>query len=179
MDDLSIVRGEYFHYLCNLMRIDLPEHEMYKRLMSELYDIDFFWVLPMDENRDIDALSLRRRFFNEYGIDICMLNSFPRSVLEVLCAFSERIECDVMGEPGEEEIEKWFWIMLDNLGLDRFDDDHFVPRIVRYKIDIWLNRKFKSNGSGGIFPLKNGKNDQKKVDMWYQMQNYLNENYPI
>ena len=42
-----------------------------------------------------------------------------------------------------------------------------------------LAREYSDNGHGGLFPLKNPKKDQRKVEIWYQMTEYINENYPI
>ena len=33
------------------------------------------------------------------------------------------------------------------------------------------------DGFGGLFPLKHAKKDQRKVEIWYQLQNWLMENY--
>ncbi len=134
----------------------------------------------MDEQRDIDGMNLRREFLQTYypNEDIGMY-LFPRSVLEVLAAFSRTIEIQIMGEPGNDHIERWFWEMLDNLGLLVYDDKHYDAYQVDKILDIWLQRKFKKDGTGSIFPVKNWEEDLTKVDMWYEMQFYMNVKYPI
>ena len=130
----------------------------------------------MDENRDIDALNMRREFFySRKLIDTSDLWDDKRSVLEVLIAFSKRI-VEVADEPGEDDPSKWFWIMIDNLGLLEFDDIHFDSEKVDDIIERWLVRKFLSNGKFSIFPCQKVTSDQRDVEMWYQMQAYLNEN---
>lgn len=170
---------KYHKYLCKLMRCDLPEHRNYTELMYDLDEKPFIWSHPMDENRDVDGLSLRKDYFLDNNEDFPSWISAPRSCLEVLVAFSKRIEIEIMGEPGEDQIERWFWVMLDNLGLLEFDDFHYNHGLVEHKLDIWLTRKFNSSGKNGIFPLKKLTSDQRDVEMWYQMHAYLNENYPI
>ena len=33
------------------------------------------------------------------------------------------------------------------------------------------------NGTGGLFPLKRPRVNQRRVEVWYQMSEYLMENY--
>jgi hypothetical protein len=168
---------DYHEWLMELMRIDLPEHRNYRKLMYDLDTKEFIWLHPMDENRDIDAFDLRKEYFFDNGLDVSEVWTSPRSCLEVLAALSRRIEIEITGEPGNDHIERWFWIMISNLGLDRFDDDHYDHGYVEYILDVWLARKFEKNGKCGLFPLKKATSDQRDVDIWYQMQAYLMENY--
>lgn len=172
---------DYHEWLCEMMRVDLPEHRNYTRLLEDLDRREFIWQHPMDENRDGDAFALRKEYYFDNGYDISDVFEGPRSVLEVLAALSRRIEIEIMGEPGNDHIEKWFWIMLSNLGLDAFSDDRYDHFEVEHILDIWLNRRYDSRGKGSIFPVKKWQtkltSDFKDLDMWYQMQAYLNENY--
>lgn len=168
---------EYHDWLCEMMRCDLPEHRNYEHLLHYLGCKTYIWLHPMDENRDIDALNLRKEFYFDHGYNVSDVFDGPRSVLEVLVALSRRIEIEIMGEPGNDHIERWFWIMISNLGLDSMRNDMYDPYYVDHQLDIWLNRKYNSYGKGGIFPLKKLTSDQRVIDTWYQMQAYLNENY--
>jgi hypothetical protein len=40
-----------------------------------------------------------------------------------------------------------------------------------------INRTYHSSGKGGLFPLKHAEKDQTEVELWYQMNTYLVENY--
>lgn len=170
---------DYHEWICELMCANLPEHSNYRNLLLDLDEKEFIWSHPMDENRDIDGLTLRKEYYFDNGMDVRDVPISPRSCLEVLAAFSRRIELEVMGEPGDDHIEKWFWIMLDNLGLLEFDDDHYNHGLVVHILDVWLVRNINSKGQNGIFPLKKTTKDQRDVEMWYQMQAYLMENYPF
>lgn len=167
---------DYYSYMLGIVDFDLPEHRRYGKLMYELNNIEFTWILPMDENRDMDAIELRRSFLIDNGYNERDLWDTPRSVLEVLVAFSKRIEIEITGEPGEDCLGRWFWVMLENLGV-LMADRRFDIDVLRSNIDVWLNRKFDESGRGGIFPLKNWRNDQRKTDMWYQMHAYIHENW--
>ena len=129
---------DYHEWICEMMRMDLPEHRDYYRLMQDLDRKEFIWSHPMDENRDVDALNMRKEYYFDNGYDISEVFEGPRSVLEVLAALSRRIEIEIMGEPGNDHIERWFWIMLDNLGLLDARDDCYDHYYVEQKLDIWL-----------------------------------------
>lgn len=168
---------DYFEYLLYMMHCETPEHRKYCHLLSDMYDITFIYSHPMDENRVIDALDMRREYLfdNGYNVD----NSFMDrdvSVFEVLAALSRRLEIEVTGEPGEDHIERWFWEMLMNLGV-LLKDSIYDRGLVRNKIDIWMTRNYKRNGEGGVFPLKRTSTDQRENDLWYQGQLYLTENW--
>jgi hypothetical protein len=63
--------------------------------------------------------------------------------------------------------------MINNLDMDWLDPDDILDCIDRF-----LSRKYDYNGVGGIFPLRKGASeDQRNVEIWYQMQSYLMENY--
>lgn len=161
---------QYFLFLCS--KVDHDEERDFYGLLKQLHSIEFsedtFKVIANDVNRIGDGLDVRDGFENG---DI----EGPCSFLEFLIGLSYRIE-DVIGIPYEES----FWEMIDNLDLLEFDDDHLdlgECGTVDDTITIFLNRRYARNGVGGLFPLRNPKEDQRKVEVWYQMQAYLIENY--
>ena len=154
----------YHEWLCDIVRIDLPEHRRYRHLLADLDRKEFTYIHPMDKNRVSDGLELRSEFEDRFLATV----DGPVSCLEVLIALSRRIEIEIMGEPGNDHYEKWFWIMIKNLELDEFTDDNYDQGFVNEKLDIWLRRKFKSNGKGSIFPTYKTGNDQRDIDIWYQ-----------
>lgn len=149
--------------------IDRNEYIVFLRSISR---IPFISLVEYDENRALDGLELRREYEETEGLS---LSSGPCSVLEVLIALARRmayIEYDpVVGE--EEHINIWFWDMLTNLGIDPdLDNDRNIDKII-----LWIERKFERNGRGSPFPLQNPVADQRKVEIWYQMQAYLAEKW--
>ncbi len=62
-----------------------------------------------------------------------------------------------------------------NLGLGTMNDSKFNARQVHDIIDIFLNRKYRANGQGGLFIIDNPPKDLRKVEIWYQMHWYLND----
>lgn len=168
---------DYFEYLLYMMHCETPEHRKYCHLLSDMYDITFIYSHPMDENRVIDALDMRKEYLFDHGYNVD--NDFMNrdvSVLEVLAALSRRIEIEITGEPGSDDLSRWFWVMLDNLGV-LLEDDIYDRGYVRNKIDIFLVRNYDKSGNGSVFPLRKTTTDQRKNDLWYQGQLYLTENW--
>ena len=155
-EDLS---NRYFEWLCRL------------------HTIDFEIVINMDQNRAEDGIDLRYRFGNDEGYIQPMIASFldivPCSILEMMVALS--IQCEnIMSDPEKgNRLGKWFWSMIDSLGLGILDDDHFDEGYARYVIGKFLNRDYSRDGEGGLFTIKNCEYDLRKVEIWHQMCLYL------
>lgn len=155
----------YLNWLSTQIAIDPVE---YAGLLSYLHQKEFVWIIPNDDNRIGDALELRKEFWGEG-------NKIPRqgvSTLEVLVALSRRLEFNGGGDK-----EVWAWRLISNLGLQRMFDP--INRRKAYRIEDILNtliwRTYEPDGRGGFFPLKDAKEDQTKVEIWYQMSAYIIE----
>lgn len=171
----------YFEYLRSFT-VD-ENHVDYIELLRELYATPFYWKLRNDENRANDGVNLRYRYEDETGHDISNLYGMQCSMLEFLVALAYRIENDIMWDPDEgNRTSYWFWLMVKNLGLEGMRDGVFGPDSsmgIRHNCDVFMSREYWRDGFGGIFPLKYSNVDQKRVEIWYQMHSYLQENYPI
>lgn len=184
-------------YICN--NIDIPEfddyrdwlisqvadrsHRDYISVLSHLFEREFTWILPMDENRATDGIGLRYEWLTFVGdSDFEELESVfgrtPCSVLEFLIALSVNWEHEITYDfkKGDRSVE-WFWLMLSNLGLLDYPDYDYNKEDVDEIVDIFLERSYEKNGEGGIFPLKTSTIDQTKCEIWIQLQNYLLENW--
>lgn len=164
-DELS---DRYFLHLTRMMRIDLPEHRNFNRLLNQLYSTEFYFVHPLDENRLLDGMELRDLYLRGRSLPM------PPCVLEVLAAFSKRIEENILGEPGNDRYERMFWVMLNNLGLLYFEDFKYDEEKVSMILQNWMSRKSKKSA---LFPLKKTTRDESELDFWWQMQLYVDENY--
>ena len=99
-----------------------------------------------------------------------------------MVAFSRRCE-----EPDEFFLEDsyelrtgagfWFWSMLSNLSLDRFDNHSFSPYMVHSIVEIMLIRNYDRNGRGGMFPLRHTSVDQRNVEILFQFNAWRSENF--
>lgn len=152
----------------------------YRKLLERLHEIPFIYILPMDENRMEDGLNLRYRFGLESGIPQVQianeLDISECSVLEMMAALAIRCEESIMNDPDAgDRTSRWFMEMLSNLGLAGMDDRRYSQSYVDGHIDIFLHRKYEPDGRGGLFHLEHCTDDLRNVQIWYQMNWYLNE----
>lgn len=165
--------SDYGEWLVNRIGFNRPNYIL---LMAKLHNTPFSFLVDRDDNRASDGESLRDDFGNELGFRSV---SFDKgcSVLEMLVALSIRMDWEYIGDPRDEHPEKIFWEMLCNLGLDKYPDGRFDETKIDIILRKWLDRDFNKNGYGSIFPLRNPKRDQTKIEIWLQMNEYLSENY--
>lgn len=168
----SIIWRDYGDWLLDKVNF---RRKGYSKLMNELFDITFTAINPHDENRIEDAISLREEFLNIAGIN----GGFDRevNVLEVLVALAIRIEDEYIGDPGNPDPSYIFWEMCCNLELDFYTDVRFSYNSIHSIVEPWVLRDFEYDGEGSIFPIKHPIQDQRRIEIWSQMQEYLSENY--
>lgn len=144
-------------------------------LVKQLYTKEFVWLIANDDNRVEDGRDLRLEFLDQQGYD--QVDSgwidLGCSMLEMLVALARRAAYEAGGSPGA-----WFWRMLDNIGLQGYNDSNFNEDSaleVDEILDRVIFRTYAVDGSGGLFPLKEPAPDQRKVELWYQLNAYLLE----
>lgn len=168
--------NDYFEWLWNFTKC--RGHSQNRKIITLLHNIEFRYSIPMDANREEDGIDLRYRFITEVGIpknyqEVYGYLDGPCSVLEMMIALAIRCEESIMDDPDiGDRTSEWFWLMMKNLGLDYMSDRKFDRNIAEEKISIFLDRKYKRNGEGGLFVV-NGRRDLRKVEIWYQMCWYL------
>lgn len=139
-------------------------------LFEKLYSIEFVWFVPNDDNRAADGRELRTEWTTAFEEDVPQeWLSLGCNFLEMLIGLSRRLAFETDGKEAS-----WFWHLIDNLGLRGFNDrvqfdDEEVEEIVNAV--IW--RTYDRHGNGGLFPLPNSANDQRQVEIWYQLSEYL------
>lgn len=185
----TTLREEYFSWLLGLVANRKPG---YRKLCLFLHEKIFRWSVYNDDNRCEDGRKLRERFIaethqDESHLEVRYFLKGDCSVLEVLIALAIRMN-DLMFDLDHQEdhTSKWFMEMLHNLGIDRFTDtispyDRLDP-VSEAKVDdileIFMDRMYESDGRGGLFPLRRRVHkDQTKVEIWYQLMSWLDENY--
>ncbi len=161
---------EYFNWLRAKV---LPTNtNTYYDLMRILYTTEFVWFISGDRNRKEDGLELRCYFLNETRRekDLTWWNE-PCSVLEFLIALAQRasFQTDI---PARD----WFWTFLTNLELDEFrqvsSSDQSIVEEILY---TFVQRMYEPNGRGGIFPMQYTENDQREIEIWYQLAEYIDD----
>ena len=169
--DVSVIN----HYYIWLMKqVDGDKHPEYSELLKHLHNRDFYWSIPMDENRADDGKALRVIFMDEteaMGSDIWLTESC--SVLEMLIAMAKRVTLDVMPDH-KNTCSDWFWTLCVNLGLKKYTNSHFNSD----EIDVILRGFMDRNCVTFLFPSREiDPKKLNKVEFWYQMHIWLSENY--
>jgi len=181
------IADQYFNWLCSKIVVE-REDNTYRVLACRLHSIDYSWFVENDDNRGEDGMKFRELFIEDQGLGFAewsVLNSKPCSVLEMLIGISTRMG-DMLDSADDEDylgIKRWFWELINNLELADYTDAlYYSPRAGRHVkveeiIDTLLNRSYGRNGVGGLFPLRFPRGDQRKVELWYQMDAYIRERY--
>lgn len=167
--------NDYFEWL-----VSLVNGWDYSRLLSLLHSIEFTYTNPLDENRYRDGLELKSRYLYENGYDHSYINLLGTkcSVLEMMVALAVRCETTIMSDyTYGDRTSLWFNCMLDGMRLCNSTDTMFDEDYCRRRIDIMLNRLYDEYGDGGLFYVRFPDYDMRRVEIWCQMNWYLNENY--
>ena len=182
LDDHII--DSYFMWLCNLVGVEKDDNTYYM-LAKRLHFKEFSWFVPNDDNRAADGIKLRETFVDTNGLGYYELDVLegPCSVLEMLIGLSFRINEILSDADSTDDVGPWFWEMVGNLGLGEFNDADYISKGGHFAVELkmlnMIERRYGRNGQGGLFPLRHAKKDQTKVEIWYQMNNYLRENYNV
>lgn len=170
----------YFGYLCSIVGRTYE----YGELLSYLNSVLFYSLVPNDDNRGADGEQLRDRYLDEVGPSWApSLPNSPCTVLEMLIGVAFRLEFELLGGRFERSAGEWFWVLIDNLGLE-WCDNLALERLGEAEkmaqiVENLLERRYSEDGEGGLFPLKSPRKDQRRVEIWYQMSAWVIENYPI
>lgn len=167
---------KYFWWLLDCIEAE----DGYLRLLRYMHNVRFYVsdLVPMDQNRVLDAYDLRNVYLEEIGSDQRQVFTGRWvSVLEVMVALAYRCEKDIMRDfRYGNRTAKWFWCMIDNLGLGDMDivyDEDYI----REALDLMMRREYKPNGEGGLFPIYGCREDLRTVEIWYQMNWWLVKYY--
>lgn len=164
------LQQKYFNWLCSKINYKKTTRDnKYNKLLRYLFNKNFTYTIELDENRYCDGIELRKEHFDG---DFDILG--PCSILEMLVALSIRCEDYIMCDDDiGDQTGKWFWLMIFNLNLQSMTDDYFDKVYVDDVIYKFLNREYEPDGTGGLFKIKNCKYDLREVEIWYQLNWYL------
>jgi hypothetical protein len=183
------IQDQYYSWLRDWVETT-GKRNKYNILLKSLHDKKFKWFVPNDDNRAFEGINLRQQFCEE-ELNLCFSDLYDSNViigdneatmLEVILALAFRCDSIMADNADNVSINDWFWRLLNNAELDIYDDEYCGYSCdSRYEIDKILekiiNRTYKRNGEGALFPLKKSKKDQRKIELWYQMCQFLVENF--
>lgn len=166
----------YLEWLSELLIPDDNIRESYQKLMLGLYHTEFLYFVKNDQNRACDGEKLRIIYKDETGLESNNYNSC--SVLEMLGALSIRCYNEIMYDPdSEDKSHEWFWEMITNLGLSGMDDWHFDEDRFDHIMEKLNNRTYDKDGFGGPFYIAGYSKDMRKIELWYQLNQYILSKY--
>lgn len=172
--------NEYFDWMYQLVCGDFDKRLSFRKLLTKLFDMPFEYTLPMDENREADGIRLRYRFGQEYGYDqriiASVLDVGQCRILEMMVSLALRCEEQLMTDDHYgNRTGQWFWNMVNSLGLGGMTDEKYDRDYTAQTLDIFNRRAYRPNGDGGLFRVENSTTDMRKLDIWYQLQAYIND----
>lgn len=165
------MNSSYFISLVNMI-----DGKDYIHLLKILNKEHFYPSHYMDENRVQEVKETLRE-----------LIPFPPktdyvSIFEILVLLARKYEdiCKKYGEP--DRTATYFWTIMVNCGLNRFDDLYFKENkeicllTIKEFCTKFNTRTYGRDGTGSPFPLKHPPYDMRKVELFYQLNYYINEN---
>lgn len=161
----------YFRWLYT--QVGSAKRKTHWHLLKQLHSKEFVWIVPNDDNRLEDGRDLRNEYVDETNLEVDEIwLEMGCSMLEMLVGLARRFSFET-----GVSIKKCFWIMLENLGLADFtDSSNYDEQDVDDILDNVIWRTYEPDGRGGLFPLYNAEEDQRDVEIWYQLSAYLLEN---
>lgn len=170
---------DYLNWMYNLVETDTSRKHSFKKLFQSLHDIEFVPMVELDANRASDGINMRWYYEYDHHIETCALQTIlqdrPCSVLEMLIGLALRLEA-IMDDPDKgNQVGRWFWDMLGNMGLSRMFDSHYDHNYICESVDRLINRTYEPDGNGGPFVLTHCAHDLRNVELWYQAIWYLDE----
>lgn len=148
----------------------------YWSFVKQLFQKEFIWFVPNDDNRIEDGLALRDEFLDDAELDPDGLWIQLRcSMLEMMIGLSRRLSFMIGGEPRDE-----FWRLVTHLEVTNCSDrDYEMVPDLQLDIDEILDRviwrTYNYDGSGGLFPLSEPPKDQRKTEIWLQLNYWVDE----
>lgn len=170
---------EYFRWLVGIVMEDGDDPSLtYWCLLADLHCSLFDHSVGFDMNRAADGRALREEYLSVGPLPPFGWGNSPCSFLEVLIALARRID-ETVGDDGDDEA-RWFWMMVDNLGLIRYNDEAYdseAEREISEAVRAVNQRSFDELGVGGLFPLPKKPSppypsDMRRADLWDQFCAY-------
>lgn len=148
----------------------------FRQLVALMFEKEFVWLVPNDDNRAADGLDLRAEFCFQQNLPLHSLKNLgPASFLEVLIGLSRRLSFLARGTP-----RGWAWQLITNLELNKMHDPLTRRKLKQANdiLDACIWRTYGQDGQGGFFPLAWPQEDQTKIELWYQISAYIDEQHP-
>ena len=94
-------------------------------------------------------------------------------MLELLITLARDLSFQMDGE-----VRAWFWHLIEVLGLTHCSDRYYDKQAemeIHEALERVIFRTYEPSGEGGLFPLQHPREDQRNVELWYQLNAYILE----
>lgn len=148
----------------------------YGQLLAILWRTEFVAEYEPDQNRMEDAKNLRDEFADSIDIEnseFLKLKTTPVRLIEIMICMSKRIS-DIIST--EDNTAKYFWEMVASMEMQKLDDSNFNASSAQKHIDILLGHKYRRNGRGGLFFIRDigPEYNAPGLDIWSQAMAWIN-----
>lgn len=170
----TTIADDYFEWMYNLVCGDkFAKRNSYRKLLSYLHEIEFYYIIPRDVNRAQDGVDLRYRFAYDILDNPKEELGGRCSVFEMMVGLAIRCESFMDDTEYGDRTGQWFWGMINSLGLGHMIDSKFDKDEVDYVIDRFLRREYEPDGKGGLFTVRHCDDDLRDLEIWIQLCYYL------
>jgi len=138
-------------------------------IFSIAWEMLYVPTIPNDQNRVSDGIDLRQKYGEQTGLGLPPVGACR--MLEFLIGLAIRLNDADYDPTMPDRVGPWFWALMDNLRVIEADDPWIEESLEKIN-----TRDYDYDGHGGLFPLRGPKENQREVEIWYQMQAYLMEN---
>lgn len=165
----------YFAWLVNFV-CDTDQKRFYSELLRYLFNCEFVYDNEYDKNLADYGVELRY----EYHERIASLSEDTLyrecTLLEMMIALSVSMEEEIMSNDEHgDRTHRWFWGMIESLGLDKYEDSYWDELKVDEIIENFEEKRYQKSGKGGLFTVENGQFNMRNMTIWEQMSGYLTE----
>ena len=158
-----------------------PLKRQYMEMARTMHSVRFVpRIFETDGNRAYDGLQLRVEYIQKYGVRGSADDRGRCTMFEFLIGLAKKMSFLMGTENDPHKTASYFWRMVENLGLTKYDDEHWNAYNGEFHVleamDRVMNYSYDADGKGGLFPLKYMEGDQREREIWYQMHKWLVEN---
>lgn len=167
----------YEHYNKWLYDMSFKSDE-YTAVFDILNHIPFIWSVANDDNRADDGLRLRREYLFEYG---AKKEHYDWDLSE--CSFIEMLigNAKAFSLLMDKDLPTSVMRLMRNTRLSEYTNSKQRHRPHAFELEVTEiantinHREYDYDGSGGLYPLNDPPKDQRNIEIYAQMNQYINE----